>query len=90
MVKDKINFRSAGRNTGLTRQPVAGRANDGGLRIGEMERDVLISHGANNFLTESMMERGDKYFIMKNEIYFIVLCLMVLQNGLMLQNSLQI
>ena len=63
MVKDKINFRSTGRNTGLTKQPVAGRANDGGLRIGEMERDVLISHGANNFLTESMMERGDKYFM---------------------------
>ena len=63
MVKDKINFRATGRNTALTRQPVAGRANDGGLRIGEMERDVLISHGVSNFLTESMMERGDKYFM---------------------------
>jgi DNA-directed RNA polymerase II subunit RPB2 len=61
MVKDKINFRSTGPNTNLTRQPVSGRANDGGLRIGEMERDVLISHGTSNFLTESMMERGDKY-----------------------------
>ena len=63
MVKDKINFRATGPNTALTRQPVSGRANDGGLRIGEMERDVLISHGASNFLTESMMERGDKYFM---------------------------
>jgi hypothetical protein len=45
----------------LTRQPVGGRANDGGLRIGEMERDVLVSHGITNFLTESMMERGDSY-----------------------------
>jgi DNA-directed RNA polymerase II subunit RPB2 len=61
MVKDKVNYRARGPNTGLTRQPVSGRANDGGLRIGEMERDVLISHGISEFLRESMMERGDKY-----------------------------
>ena len=61
MVKDKINYRTQGPRTALTRQPVSGRANDGGLRIGEMERDSLISHGATNMLTESMMERGDKY-----------------------------
>ena len=63
MVKDKINYRAKGPRTALTRQPVSGRANDGGLRIGEMERDSVISHGATNFLTESMMERGDKYYI---------------------------
>jgi len=63
MVKDKINFRALGPRTALTKQPVSGRANDGGLRIGEMERDVLISHGINDFLTESMMTRGDKYFM---------------------------
>ena len=63
MVKDKINFRAQGPRTYLTRQPVSGRANDGGLRIGEMERDGVISHGATEFLRESMMERGDKYKI---------------------------
>jgi hypothetical protein len=63
MVKDKINFRARGPNTALTHQPVSGRANDGGLRIGEMERDSVISHGISNFLQESMMERGDKYQI---------------------------
>ena len=61
MVKDKINYRGLGPMTNLTRQPVSGRANDGGLRIGEMERDAVISHGLSKFLTESMMERGDKY-----------------------------
>ena len=61
MVKDKINFRATGPNTKLTRQPVSGRANDGGLRIGEMERDAVISHGMSHFLKESMMERADAY-----------------------------
>ena len=63
MVKDKINYRARGRKTGLTKQPVQGRANDGGLRIGEMERDGVIGHGASNFLKESMMTRGDDYQI---------------------------
>ena len=61
MVKDKINHRARGPRTNLTRQPVSGRANDGGLRIGEMERDAVISHGMSYFLRESMMERADAY-----------------------------
>ena len=63
MVKDKINYRAKGKVTALTKQPVQGRANDGGLRIGEMERDGVIGHGATSFLKESMMTRGDKYQI---------------------------
>ena len=61
MVKDKINYRSRGKRDSLTRQTVGGRANDGGLRIGEMDRDAVLSHGIATFLNESMMERGDKY-----------------------------
>ena len=63
MVKDKINYRALGPRTQLTKQPVSGRANDGGLRIGEMERDSLLGNGMSAFITESMMERGDKYYL---------------------------
>ena len=63
MVKDKINYRARGPNTVLTHQPVQGRANDGGLRIGEMERDGVLAHGMSYFLNESFLVRGDEYFI---------------------------
>ena len=63
MVKDKINYRAQGPRTMITRQTVQGRANDGGLRIGEMERDGIIAHGATAFLKESMLDRGDDYYV---------------------------
>jgi DNA-directed RNA polymerase II subunit RPB2 len=63
MVKDKINYRARGPNQQLTRQPVQGRANDGGLRIGEMERDSICSHGLAYFLNESFLIRGDEYYM---------------------------
>lgn len=61
MVKDKINYRARGPRSVLTRQTVGGRANDGGLRIGEMDRDSIIAHGMAGFLRESMMVRGDQF-----------------------------
>ena len=63
MVKDKINYRARGPRTVLTRQTVQGRANDGGLRIGEMERDGILAHGASAFLNESFLVRGDEYYM---------------------------
>ena len=63
MTKDKINYRARGPNNVLNKQPVGGRANDGGLRIGEMERDGVLAHGMSFFLNESFLVRGDEYFI---------------------------
>ena len=60
MSGDKYNYRGgSGPRTMLTKQPTSGRANGGGLRIGEMERDALLSHGVVSFLKESMVERSD-------------------------------
>ena len=67
MVNDKMNYRGGNHldpvknpNVGTTKQPSHGRASGGGLRIGEMETNALISHGISHFIQESMMERSDK------------------------------
>jgi hypothetical protein len=87
MVEDKWNARGLGRREQRTHQPTGGRGNQGGLRIGEMERDALIGHGISNFLRESLMKRSDGSEILvcngcgavpiyneKNKFYLCSLC----------------
>ena len=55
------NSRATGNVTMMHHQPSEGRSREGGLRVGEMERDALISHGGAAFIQETLFDMSDQY-----------------------------
>jgi DNA-directed RNA polymerase beta subunit len=60
-VIDAVYSISKGPSDVLSRQPLDGKASGGGIRIGEMERDVICSHGSSKFLQEKFFDHSDGF-----------------------------
>ena len=60
-VIDTVYSVSHGPSDSLSRQPLDGKSSGGGLKIGEMERDVLCAHGASKFLQEKFFDHSDGF-----------------------------
>ncbi|MHB1953276.1 MAG: DNA-directed RNA polymerase subunit beta [Sulfobacillus sp.] len=69
LVEDKIHARSTGPVQLLTRQPAEGRSREGGLRLGEMERDCLLSSGLSMFLKQKSMDNSDMFRVYVSKKY---------------------
>lgn len=83
MTADKIHSRAKGPVTKLTRQPLEGRVRNGALRLGEMERDVLLAHGSANFIQDRLLFNSDHY-----RVHVCDLCGMIAQSDLKKQEFL--
>ncbi|KAF8427444.1 DNA-directed RNA polymerase I subunit RPA2 [Tirmania nivea] len=59
MVNDKFQVRTTGKISELTHQPIKGRKKGGGIRVGEMERDSMLAHGAAFLLQDRLLNCSD-------------------------------
>lgn len=60
-VNETIYAVSHGSTDAITRQPLDGKSSNGGLRIGEMEKDVLVGNGLSRFLSEKFYDHSDGF-----------------------------
>ena len=62
-IDDQVYSVTSGTTDQTTRQPLAGKANRGGLRLGEMEKDCIVAHGATMNLMEKFRDHSDGFNI---------------------------
>lgn len=79
--KDKHQARGTGQVVNTTRQPPKGRANGGGLKFGEMERDAILSHGATSVLLERLMYVSDAYSVVICKVCGSIVSVDAVENG---------
>ncbi|ORX79901.1 beta and beta-prime subunits of DNA dependent RNA-polymerase, partial [Neocallimastix californiae] len=51
-VQEKMFYRTTGTVNSISKQPTEGKSHNGGLRIGEMEKDALVAHGTNAIIQD--------------------------------------
>jgi len=76
MISDKYQVRAMGPVNTLTKQPLKGRKRKGGIRLGEMERDSIISHGCAYLLHDRLFHNSDgevRFVCTKHESFMTVL-----------------
>ena len=60
-VMDKISVRSSGQRNIYTHQPRGGRTQGGAQKVGEMEKDSFVSHGASGVIIDRMRICSDEF-----------------------------
>ena len=72
MVDDKLHARATGRYSLVTQQPLGGKAQNGGQRLGEMEVWALEAYGAANTLQEILTIKSDDW-VGRNQTYIAII-----------------
>lgn len=60
---EQIYYINTGNVEIITRQPLEGKSKNGGLKVSELAKDVINSHGAGHFVMEKMRDHSDDFYV---------------------------
>jgi len=93
-VEEKMFYRITGNVNSISKQPTEGKSHNGGLRIGEMEKDALVAHGANAILQDMFRNNTDgmeiKYCEICHSLSTLEICCDATTTSLTVSNSFNI